>query len=46
MCSALVKEHFEHSKLDKEKEGLSVQIGKLQQQYEDAQQMIQNQVGF
>ncbi|KAI9098847.1 hypothetical protein DFS34DRAFT_92447 [Phlyctochytrium arcticum] len=43
---ALVKEHFEHSKLEKEKEALSVQIGKLQLQYEEAQQMIQNQVGF
>lgn len=41
--SALVKEHFEHSKLEKEKESLSIQIGKLQQQHEDAQKMIQNQ---
>ncbi|KAI8804209.1 hypothetical protein BJ742DRAFT_857002 [Cladochytrium replicatum] len=41
--AALVKEHFEHSKLEKEKEGLSLQIGKLQQQHEEAQQMIQNQ---
>jgi hypothetical protein len=39
----LAKEHFEHAKLEKEKEGLSGQIAKIQQQFEEAQQMIQNQ---
>ena len=41
----LVKEHFEHSKLEKEKEALLLQIGKLQQQYDESHQMIQNQAG-
>jgi chromosome segregation ATPase len=41
--TVLVKEHFEHAKLEKEKEGLLLQIAKLQQQYDESHQMIQNQ---
>ena len=41
--TVLVKEHFEHSKLEKEKEALLLQIGKLQQQFDESHQMIQNQ---
>ena len=41
---ALIKEHFEHSKIEKEKESLSSQIAKIQYQFEESQQMIQNQV--
>jgi chromosome segregation ATPase len=41
--NALVKEHFEHNKLEKEKESLSAQIAKVQYQFEESQQMIQNQ---
>lgn len=41
---ALVKENFEHSQLEKEKESLSIQIGKLQLHHEEAQKMIRNQV--
>ncbi|KAI8895333.1 hypothetical protein BC833DRAFT_567573 [Globomyces pollinis-pini] len=41
--TVLVKEHFEHSKLEKEKEALLLQIGKLQQQHEESTHMIQNQ---
>jgi chromosome segregation ATPase len=41
--SVLVKEHFEHAKLDKEKEALLLQIAKLQQQHEESYDMIQNQ---
>ncbi len=39
----MVKEHFEHSKLEKEKEALLGQISKIQQQYDESQQVIQNQ---
>lgn len=39
----LVKEHFEHSKLEKEKEGLLLQIAKLLQQQDESQKMIQSQ---
>ncbi|KAJ3326963.1 hypothetical protein HDU76_012471 [Blyttiomyces sp. JEL0837] len=42
--AGLAKEHFEHSKLEKEKEGLALTIAKLQQQFEEAQQSIQNQI--
>ena len=42
--NALIKEHFEHTKLEKEKESLSSQIAKVQHQFEESQQMIQNQV--
>ena len=38
----MVKEHFEHSKLEKEKEALLLQIAKLQQQYDESHQMNQN----
>jgi peptidoglycan hydrolase CwlO-like protein len=38
----LIKENFEHTKLEKEKETLSTQIGKLQGLYEEAQKTIQN----
>lgn len=41
--TVLVKEHFEHSKLEKEKEALLLQIGKLQQQHDESYQMISNQ---
>ena len=41
--NALVKEHFAHTKLEKEKESLSAQIAKVQYQFEESQQMIQNQ---
>ncbi|KAJ3258086.1 hypothetical protein HK103_004079 [Boothiomyces macroporosus] len=41
--TVLVKEHFEHSKLEKEKEALLLQIAKLQQQHDESHQMIQNQ---
>lgn len=41
--TVLVKEHFEHCKLEKEKEALLLQIGKLQQQCDESHQMIQNQ---
>jgi chromosome segregation ATPase len=41
--TVLVKEHFEHAKLEKEKEGLLLQIAKLQQQHDESHQMIQNQ---
>ena len=41
--NALVKEHFEHTKLEKEKESLSSQIAKIQSQLEESHQMIQNQ---
>ena len=42
--NALIKEHFEHTKLEKEKESLSSQIARVQYQFEESQQMIQNQV--
>lgn len=42
--NALIKEHFEHTKLEKEKESLSGQIARVQYQFEESQQMIQNQV--
>ena len=38
----MIKENFEHSKLEKEKEVLSAQISKLQQHLEDSQKNIQN----
>lgn len=38
-----MKEHFEHSKLEKEKETLLLQIAKLTQQHEEAQKLIQSQ---
>jgi hypothetical protein len=41
--SVLVKEHFEHAKLEKEKEALLLQIAKLQQQHDESHHMIQNQ---
>jgi hypothetical protein len=41
---ALVKEHFEHLKVEKEKEGVKGELSKLKQQYDLAQQFIQNQV--
>lgn len=41
--AVLVKEHFEHAKLDKEKDALSTQISKLQQQLDESSQLIQNQ---
>lgn len=41
---ALVKESFEHSRLEKEKESLGIQIAKLQHHTEEAQEMIKNQV--
>ncbi|KAJ3221633.1 hypothetical protein HK099_003289 [Clydaea vesicula] len=41
--SALGKEKFEHQQIEKEKESLSIQIGKLSIQHEDAQKMIRNQ---
>ena len=41
--AALVKEHFEHLKVDKERESLKNELNKLKQQNEMAQQYIQNQ---
>ncbi|TPX37647.1 hypothetical protein SmJEL517_g00778 [Synchytrium microbalum] len=41
--SAHVKQNFEHTKLEKEKESLSLTIGKLQTQYDDATKQLQNQ---
>lgn len=41
--TALIKEHFEHTKLEKEKEALSGHIAKIQNQFKESQQMIQNQ---
>lgn len=41
--NALIKEHFENTKLEKEKESLSAQIAKVQYQFDESQQMIQNQ---
>jgi chromosome segregation ATPase len=41
--TVLVKEHFEHAKLEKEKDCLSSQISKLQQQLDESSQLIQNQ---
>jgi transposase-like protein len=39
----LVKEHFEHAKLEKEKDALSSTISKLQGQLDEGTQLIQNQ---
>ena len=44
--SALVKEHFEHLKVEKEKESLKAELQKLKQQNDMAQQYIQSQVGI
>jgi uncharacterized membrane-anchored protein YhcB (DUF1043 family) len=41
--TVLVKEHFEHAKLEKEKDCLSSQISKVQQQLDESSQLIQNQ---
>ncbi|KAJ3208212.1 hypothetical protein HDU82_002795 [Entophlyctis luteolus] len=40
----LAKEHFEHTKLEKEKEGLSSHIAKLQTQLEETQVSIKNRL--
>ncbi|TPX40484.1 hypothetical protein SeMB42_g05979 [Synchytrium endobioticum] len=41
--AAHVKQNFEHNKLEKEKEGMSLTIGKLQTQYEEVTKQLQNQ---
>ncbi|KNE65033.1 hypothetical protein AMAG_10700 [Allomyces macrogynus ATCC 38327] len=41
--SALLKEHFEHLKVEKEKEGAKQELQKLKQQLDAAHQFIQNQ---
>ena len=41
--SVLTKEHFDHSKLEKEKEGLQLFVSKLQHQQSDANQTITDQ---
>ncbi|KAJ1569721.1 hypothetical protein HK405_004919 [Cladochytrium tenue] len=40
----IAKEHFEHARLEKEKESLAATIARLQQQLDDAQQVIQNRL--
>ncbi|KAJ1511569.1 hypothetical protein HMI55_006538 [Coelomomyces lativittatus] len=41
--SALLKEHFEHQKVEKEKDGAKQELQKLKHQLDTAQQFIQNQ---
>ncbi|KAI9189069.1 hypothetical protein H9P43_000497 [Blastocladiella emersonii ATCC 22665] len=41
--SALLKEHFEHQKVDKEKDAAKQEVQKLKQQLDAAHQFIQNQ---
>ncbi|KAJ3374481.1 hypothetical protein GGF31_007259 [Allomyces arbusculus] len=41
--SALLKEHFEHLKVEKEKDGAKQELQKLKQQLDAAHQFIQNQ---
>eukprot|EP01137_Pigoraptor_chileana_P008977 Opistho-2@56553 len=41
--SALVKEHFEHLKVEKEKEGLVAEVNRIRHQNDVAQQYIQSQ---
>ncbi|KAJ3073679.1 hypothetical protein HDU98_000952 [Podochytrium sp. JEL0797] len=42
--SEIAKGHFEHSKLEKAKEGLALQITKLQTQFEEAQAAIKHRL--
>lgn len=41
--SALLKEHFEHQKVDKEKEAVKQELQKVKHQLESAQHFVQNQ---